>query len=81
MMILIIFQSLQATADPPNTGASEYDHAKASYGATASASGSASCTPACTPDKAIDTDATNTYWKSSTSTGWIAVARTARSCT
>jgi len=65
-MVLIVFQSLEARATKPDTGANEYNHALRGI-ATASGSNF----PAL-PNNAID-DNPATYWQSSTTTGWLAV--------
>src|SRR3990172_1849931 len=69
LTLLMAFQSLQAQASPPNTGANEWNHASSYTGGVASASGySGSNAPA----KANDQDP-STSWQSSTTTGWLAI--------
>lgn len=68
--ILVVFQSHDTKASKPNTGANEYNHAASKNGGVASASGSSGSN---TPGRAIDEDVA-TYWQSSTTTGWLAVA-------
>ena len=72
-MVFLVFQTLGGSAHPPNTGANEYNHAFYRNGGVATASGSSGSN---TPNKAIDgnENGTSTYWQSSTTTGWLAVA-------
>lgn len=70
IMLLLVFQGLQVGATKPNTGSGEYNHALASNGGVATASGYNAPN---VPGNAID-NLTSTYWQSSTTTGWLAVA-------
>lgn len=70
LMVLLVFQNLGARATKPNTGANEYNFALSAHGGVATASGSSGSN---TPARAID-GGTNTYWQSSSTTGWLAVA-------
>lgn len=69
MMVLLAFQSLQAEAAPPNTGAAEFNHASAANGGTATASGFSGAN---VPSNAND-GYPATYWESGTTMGWLAV--------
>src|SRR6266581_4837592 len=70
VMIIVAFQSLNAKASPPDTGAGEYNHALAIHGGTATASG---FTNPYLAANAID-GSQLTFWQASDRLGWLAVS-------